>query len=157
MIVKTFDCHRSTVWLGSSVVRVLARSARGPWFESRSGHVLFPPLCYLVASVGECSHGLREVQMSQRRKSTRPDRGSNPGPLANRASTLATELPHGRPVTISPCLIRFVPESARNHSGTDETVPLLLAAQARTHTEAPNDTGEEKAHGPTGTRTQDLS
>ena len=30
------------MWLGSSVVRVLARSERGPGFESRSGHVLFP-------------------------------------------------------------------------------------------------------------------
>ena len=68
----------------------------------------------------------------------------------------ATE-PHGRPVTISPCLIRFVPESARNHAGTDETVPLLLAARARTHTEPPNVTGEEKAHGLTGTRTHDPS
>ena len=28
----------------SSVVRVLARCARGRGFESRSGHVLFPPL-----------------------------------------------------------------------------------------------------------------
>ena len=65
--------------------------------------------------------------------------------------------PHGRPVKISPCLIRFVPESARNHAGTDETVSLLLAARAWTHTEPPNVTGEEKAHGPTGTRTQDLS
>ena len=65
--------------------------------------------------------------------------------------------PRGRPVTISPCLIRFVPESARNHAGTDETVPMLLAARARTHTEPPNVKGEEKAHGPTGTRTQDLS
>ena len=37
-------------------------------------------------------------------------------------------------MTISPCLIRFVPESAWNHAGTDETVPLLLAARARTHT-----------------------
>ena len=65
---------------------------------------------------------------------------------------------HVRPVTISLCLlIRFVPESARNHAGTDETVPLLLAARARTHTEPPNVRGEEKAHGPTGTRTRDLS
>ena len=55
------------------------------------------------------------------------------------------------------CLIKFVPESARNHAGTDETVPLLLAARARTHTEPPNVIGEEKAHGPTGTQTQDLS
>ena len=88
-------------------------------------------------------------------KSTRPDRDSSPGPLAYHASTLAnwaTE-PHGRPATISPCLNRFVPESARNRAGTDETVPLL-AARARTHTETPNATWEEKAYGPTGTRTQ---
>ena len=45
----------------------------------------------------------------------------------------ATE-PHGRPVTMFPCLIRFVLESARNHAGIDETVSLLLAARARTHT-----------------------
>ena len=37
-------------------------------------------------------------------------------------------------MTISPCLIRFVPESARNHAGTDETVPMLLAARVWTHT-----------------------
>ena len=64
---------------------------------------------------------------------------------------------HGQPATISPCLIRFVPESARNHDGTDETVPSLLAARARTHTEPPNVTGDEKAYGLTGTRTQDPS
>ena len=68
----------------------------------------------------------------------------------------ATE-PQGRPVTIFPCLIRVVPESVRNHARNDETVPLLLAAQPRTQTEPPNVTGEEKAHDPTGTRTQDLS
>ena len=44
LIKQGGNCRRSTVWLGSSVVRVLARSARGPGFESRSGHVLFPPL-----------------------------------------------------------------------------------------------------------------
>ena len=90
----------------------------------------------------------------------RPDRDSHPGPLAHRASTdhWATE-PHGRPVTISPCLMRFVPESARKHARTDETVPLLLAARARTHTEPRNEMslGRKKAHGLTGTRTQDLS
>ena len=68
----------------------------------------------------------------------------------------ATE-PHGQSVTISRCLIRFVPESARNHAGTDETVPLLLAARARTNTKPPNAIVEETAHSPTGTRTQDLS
>ena len=54
-------------------------------------------------------------------------------------------------------LLRFVPESARNHAGTDETVPLLLAARARTHTGHQMSQGRKKAHGPTGTRTQDLS
>ena len=52
--------------------------------------------------------------------------------------------PHGRPVTISLCLTRFVPESARDHAGTDP--------HWRT-----NVTGEKNAHGPTGTRKQDLS
>ena len=37
----------------------------------------------------------------------------------------------------SPCLIRFVPEPAQNHARTDETVPLLLAAQAWIQTEPP--------------------
>ena len=79
-------------------------------------------------------------------KSTWPDWDSNPEPLAHRASTPANRAtkPLGRPATISPCLNRFVPESARNHAGTDETVPLLLAARARTHTEPPNVTGRKK-------------
>ena len=99
------------------------------------------------------------MQMSQGRKKLMARPGLEPRtshiPFEH-SNHWATE-PHGRPVTISPCLIRFVPESARNHAWTDETVPLLLAAQARTHTEPPNVTGEEKAHGPTRTRTQDLS
>ena len=56
-----------------------------------------------------------------------------------------------------PCINRFVPESAWNRADTGETVPLLLAARARTHTKPPNVTGEGKAYGPTGTRTQDPS
>ena len=82
-------------------------------------------------------------------KSTWPDRDSNPGPRADRSSTLSTDLPNRNNFP------QF--DLIRNHAGTDETVPLLLAAWARTHTEPPNVTGEEKAHGPTGTRTQDLS
>ena len=50
-------------------------------------------------------------------------------------------------------LAGFVPVSTRNHAGTDETVPLLLAARARTH-QMPR---EIKAHSPAGTRTQDPS
>ena len=51
---------------------------------------------------------------------------------------------HRRLVTVSICLIRFIPESARNHAGTDETVPLLPTAQTWTHTEPQNVKGEEK-------------
>ena len=42
------------------------------------------------------------------------------------------------------CLIRFIPESTRNHAGTEETVPLLPAAQTWAHTEQQNVKGEEK-------------
>ena len=93
-------------------------------------------------------------------KRTWPDRDSNPGSLAYRASTLPLSYRATRSTGyISPCFIRFVPNSARNHVGTDETfsIRLLLAARARTHTEPPNVTGAEKEHGPTGTRTQGLS
>ena len=41
-------------------------------------------------------------------------------------------------------LKRFIPESTRNHAGTDETVPWLPAAQTWTHTEPQNVNGEEK-------------
>ena len=37
------DCCRPTVWLDSSVVNLLARSARGPGFKSWSGHLIFLP------------------------------------------------------------------------------------------------------------------
>ena len=43
------------------------------------------------------------------------------------------------------------------HAGTDETVSLLLAARAQTHTEPPNVTGKEKERDSTGTRTQGLA
>ena len=72
---------------------------------------------------------------------------SNRGPLAYRARTKTTKLKshtHRRPVTISICLIRFIPESTRNHAGTDETVPLLPAAQTWKHTEPQNVKWEEK-------------
>ena len=65
--------------------------------------------------------------------------------------------PHGRSVTISPCLIRFVPESDQNHTGTDETVHLLLAARAQTHTGHQMSQGRKKNMARPRTRTQDLS
>ena len=68
-----------------------------------------------------------------------------------------TELPsHVSTGYISACLIRFVPESARNHVGTDETFPLLLAARERNHTEPSNVTGAEKEQCPTETRNLGL-
>ena len=57
----------------------------------------------------------------------------------------------------SPYFNRFVPESAQNHGGNNETVSLLPAARAWAHTEPSNVTGKEKERGPTGTRTQGLS
>ena len=58
-------CHRSTVWLGSSVVRVLARSARGPGFESRSGHVSFTPVTF-GGSVWVCARAASSKGLSRR-------------------------------------------------------------------------------------------
>ena len=53
------------LWLGSSVVRVLAWYARGPGFESRSGHVLFPPLFRArAASSKETLFALYRLQVS---------------------------------------------------------------------------------------------
>ena len=76
-----------------------------------------------------------------------PTGESNGGPLAYRARTQTTDLKsntHRRPVTISICLLGFIPESTPNHAGTDETVPLLPASQTLTHTEPQNVKGEEK-------------
>ena len=76
-----------------------------------------------------------------------PTGDSNRGPYAYRARTQPTELKsrtHRRPVTILICLIRFIPESNRNHAGTEETFPLLPAAKTWTHPEPQNVKGEEK-------------
>ena len=114
--------------------------------ETNMGMNVKERLCYYV------------INMSQGRKKHMARPGLEPRTSrtpCEHSDHWATE-PHGRPVTIPPCLIRFVHESARNHARTDDTVPLLLAAQARTHNEPPNVAREEKAHGPTGTRTQDI-
>ena len=73
-----------------------------------------------------------------------PTGDSNRGLLAHPARTQSAELKshtHGRPVTISIRLIRFIPESTRNHAGTDETVPLLPTAQTWAHTQPQNVSG----------------
>ena len=60
---------------------------------------------------------------------------------------------------ISPYLIRFVPESARNHAGTDETATFQVAALSPSSDPhwPPYVTGAKNEHGPIGTRTQGLS
>ena len=53
----------------------------------------------------------------------------NRRPLAYPARTLTTELKsytHRRLVTISICLIRFIPESTRNHAGTEKQTLCCL-------------------------------
>ena len=75
-------------------------------------------------------------QMSQGRENNvaRPELEPRVSRLPCKHST--TELSsHMSTGYISPYLIRYVPKSARNHAGTDETVSfrLLLAARARTH------------------------
>ena len=54
------------MWSDSSVVRVLALSARGPWFESLSGHVFFSSP---VTFGGQCGSvlGLRAAKGLSRR------------------------------------------------------------------------------------------
>ena len=81
-----------------------------------------------------------EVLMSQERKKN----VARPG-LEPRVSI--TVLPSH---TFPACLIRFVPESARNHAGTDETVSF------RFQTGHQMSQGRNK-RGPTGTGTQGLS
>ena len=76
-----------------------------------------------------------------------PEHGPTLSHQKSQVRTQITELKsltHRRPVTIFICLIRFIPESTRNHAGTDEAVPLLPAAQTWTHTEPQNVKGEEK-------------
>ena len=71
-----------------------------------------------------------------------PNWDSNPGSLVfHRAME-----PHNQLVTFSSCLIRFIPESARNHAGTDETIPSRSPSMSLHW--PPNVTGVEKEHGP---------
>ena len=51
-------CSRNMWPPNSSAFRVLAWSVRGPVFESKSAHVLFPPLWHLVVQCGSV-FGLR--------------------------------------------------------------------------------------------------
>ena len=67
----------------------------------------------------------------------------------------ATE-PHGRLLTFSPCLIRFVPESARNNGGTTKHALFGARCPSREPTLS-HQMSQGKNRGPTGTRTQGLS
>ena len=98
-------------------------------------------------------------QCHRQGKRTWPDRDSNPGSLAYRASTLTAELPSH---TVSP--LQFPPaeiDSSPNLLGTmpEPTRQSLCCSQPehRPPHWPPNVTGKEKERGPTGTRTQGLS
>ena len=62
-LIKQGKISKVSHWLNNSVV---SRIARGPGFESRSGHDFFLPCdmwpCGSVAQLAECSHGKREAQ-----------------------------------------------------------------------------------------------
>ena len=62
---------------------------------------------------------------------------SNPGPLAYHVSTLPTEPAFCQldwPLTVSPCLVRSVPDSAQRHARIEETcsIQYLLGLEPRT-------------------------
>ena len=124
--------HSRPVTISLCLIRFGPESARN---HARTDETV--PLLLAARARTTLSH-----QMSQGRKKHMARPGLEPRTSlipCEHSGHWATE-PQSRPVTISPCLIRFVPESARNHAG----VPLLLAAQTRTQTEPPNATGEEK-------------
>ena len=121
--------------------------------------------------------------MSQGGKSW-PDRDSNPGPPAYRASTFQLSYratwssfdikchrggknrgptrtrTQGLSLTsrlpFSPCLIRFVPESSRNNGGSTRHAHFHARCSSCDPTLSHKMSREEK-NGPTGTRTQGLS
>ena len=118
-------------WLFYVHVFILCHSPS--WWRQQLKLIIFWPSCVFVDyRVSDESWSHTGHQMSQGRKKHMARPGLEPRTSripCEHSDHWATE-PNGRPVTISPCLIRFVPESARNHAGTDETVPLLLAARA---------------------------
>ena len=119
------------MWLSGSVVRVLAQYVRGPGFESRGPCAFSSPVTFKYHRGGKSTW-----PMSLGRKKHMDWPGLEPRTSripCGHSDHWATE-PHSRLMTISPCLIRFIPESARNHPWRDETVSLLLAAQTLSHT-----------------------
>ena len=69
--------------------------------------------------------------------------------------------PDYRPVTISPCLNRYVAESARNRAGTNETRLSLCSSQSEHGPTLSHQMSRERSggevQGPTGIRAEDLS
>ena len=64
------------------------------------------PLC---CSQPEHGPTLSHQMLHGRKKSTRHDRDSNPGPLTNRASTLTTELPNHLPTYLPTYILTYLP------------------------------------------------
>ena len=102
----------------------------------------------------ETGHG---INVTEEKKSTWPDRDeprSSPLPCENSSQTI-------NPRQFSPCLNRYVPESAQNRAGTNET-RLSHCCSRSEHTPTLSHQmslgrlwGE--VQGPTGIRTEDLS
>ena len=75
--------------------------------------------------------------------------------LCEYSANWATE-PFGRPLTFSPCIIRFVPESARNNGGTTTHVLFDARCPNRESTLSHQISQGRKNRSPTRTRSQGL-
>ena len=58
-------CHRSTVWVGSSVVRVLAGYARGPGLSPGQAMAFYSPVTFQINRVGKT--GYQDCTLLQRK------------------------------------------------------------------------------------------
>ena len=89
--------------------------------------------------------------------------GKNRGPTGTRTQGLSLPvrqlscLANGRTLTFSLCLIRFVPESARNNGGTTRHAHFDARCPSREPTLSQQMSQGRKKSWPAGTRTQGLS
>ena len=84
------------------------------------------------------------VYASQGREKTWPDRDSNSGPLAYQALCKLGYRATWSTFDISPYLIKFVPESARNNGRTQDMHLLMVVVLAvNPYIDPPNVTGEK--------------
>ena len=139
----------SSLILSPCLIRFVPESARNNGGATR--HALFDARC--PSREPTLSH-----QMSQGRKNRGPTGTRTQGlSLTVRALCQLSYRATWSSFDISPCLIRFVPESARNNGGTTRHAPFDAHCPSRESTLATKCHRGGKNHGPTGTRTQGLS